>query len=348
MNNRESRFRLPAEWETDSCILLAWPHPDTDWNYMLADTRACYVKLVEAITGTGRQVILIGPGLRKAPDELSHIAADRLFTVDVLTNDTWTRDYGPLTLIDADGSTAAADFRFNGWGLKFAACHDNLVTPRLCSQGLITAPRLNLQSFVLEGGGIESDGRGTLLTTSHCQLSPNRNPQFTRDEIESRLCGFFGAERVLWLNHGFLAGDDTDSHIDTLARFAPHDTIIYVGCDDHDDEHYTDLQAMKQELAQMRTADGLPYNLIELPLPDPVFDEDDGTRLPATYANFLVTPDALFMPVYGQSMKDELARRILSIAFTQPIYTVDCRALIRQHGSLHCATMQIPKSALCI
>lgn len=345
-NNTTLQLHLPAEWEYDSTIMLAWPHEETDWAHMLPQVRTCYSNLIQAITSVGQNVILVGPGLDRLPDELTHLDSSRIFTFNCPTNDTWTRDYGPITLIDNNGTAIVADFRFNGWGLKFAADLDNCVTPAMCAKGLITVPRQNCQGFVLEGGGIESDGRGTLLTTAHCQFSPNRNPHLSKEQIEEHLCRFFGAKRVLWLNHGYLAGDDTDSHIDTLARFAPNDTIIYTGCNDPEDEHYQALQAMKQELMAMTTADGLPYNLIELPLPDPVFDGDE--RIPATYANFLATPKAVFMPTYNQPQKDQLAYQMLQIAFSQPIITVDCSALIRQHGSLHCATMQLPDNILCL
>lgn len=208
--------------------------------------------------------------------------------------------------------------------------------------------------FVFEGGSIESDGRGTLLTTSQCLLSPQRNPGLTRQEIEQRLLQYFRARRVLWLDHGYLAGDDTDSHIDTLARLAPSDTILYVQCTDPSDEHYEALQAME---AQLRTfcvlgaagseGEAEHYRLLPLPMPSPIYDPDDGHRLPATYANFLILNSAVLLPTYGQPANDELARRQLQRAFPRhDIVPVDCRILIRQHGSLHCSTMQYPVGVL--
>ncbi len=177
-------------------------------------------------------------------------------------------------------------------------------------------------------------------------MSPNRNGDLNKEEIEIKLKNYLGADTILWVNHGYLAGDDTDSHIDTLVRFAPHDTLLYVGTDDETDEHYEELSAMKEDLRNFKTKDGSPYHLIEMPLPDPIYDES-GERLPATYANFLILNNAVLMPVYGQKDKDELAAQILKIAFPNHIIeTVDCRALIRQHGSLHCATMQLPYEVL--
>lgn len=342
-NTAHSAFdmkRFPAEWEHDGAILMAWPHAETDWSDMLSEVQDCYVDIIRAIV-TYQKVIVISPDTSEARDALGDIDPARIFFVDVPTNDTWTRDYGPLTIVDSDGRYKALDFCFNGWGLKFAACLDNLVNSRLKEKSLISAPLLNCRDFVLEGGGIESDGIGSLMTTSHCQLSPNRNAALSRAEIERRLLDRFGARQVLWVDHGCLAGDDTDSHIDTLARFAPHGTIVYVGCDNPADEHYAELKAMKEQIQSFTTPDDLPFKLFELPLPDPIYDPD-GERLPATYANFLATPQVVIMPVYGQPQKDMLARQILTVAFARPVVTVDCRALIRQHGSLHCATMQMP------
>ena len=338
------KLRLPAEWEMGGGVILAWPHPETDWNYMLDDVRACVVEMIHAISRWTR-VVVLAPDIAAARREIGTADPEKVFFFETPTNDTWTRDYGPLSVELSDGSFAALDFRFNGWGLKFAACHDNLVTGRMSRSGLIGSPVVNCQDFVLEGGGIESDGSGLLMTTSECQCSPNRNPVLDRDGIEKRLLGYFGAEKIIWLNHGYLAGDDTDSHIDTLARFAPGNTIIFTGCDDPSDEHFSELQAMEAELRDARDLSGKPFNLIRLPLPDAIYDED-GERLPATYANFLALPEVVLMPVYGQPKKDELARQMLQIAFHQPVVAIDCRALIRQHGSLHCMTMQFPDGLL--
>ncbi|MDE6099467.1 MAG: agmatine deiminase family protein [Paramuribaculum sp.] len=338
------KLRLPAEWEMGGGVILAWPHPETDWNYMLDDVRACVVEMIHAISRWTR-VVVLAPDIAAARREIGTADPEKVFFFETPTNDTWTRDYGPLSVELSDGSFAALDFRFNGWGLKFAACHDNLVTGRMSRSGLIGSPVVNCQDFVLEGGGIESDGNGLLMTTSECQCSPNRNPVLDRDGIEKRLLGYFGAEKIIWLNHGYLAGDDTDSHIDTLARFAPGNTIIFTGCDDPSDEHFSELQAMEAELRDARDLSGNPFNLIRLPLPDAIYDED-GERLPATYANFLALPDVVLMPVYEQPKKDELARQMLQIAFHQPVVAIDCRALIRQHGSLHCMTMQFPDGML--
>ena len=238
------------------------------------------------------------------------------------------------------------DFGFNGWGLKFAANHDNQITSRLFAEGVYNSSveyisRLN---FILEGGAIESDGKGTLMTTSHCMLAPNRNQPMQQHEIEAFLKENLGVQRVLWVNHGYLAGDDTDSHIDTLARFCNETTIAYVQCTDPADEHFEELQKMEEELKQFRTTAGTPYQLIPLPMAEAVYDDEQ--RLPATYANFLILNDAVLMPTYASPL-DEVAIRQMQKAFPHmEIVGIDCRALIKQHGSLHCVTMQLPEGYL--
>ena len=347
--NTPSEIRLPAEWEPVEAVLMAWPHPDTDWADMLPEVERCYVDIITALVPYAR-VVVIGPDIDAIGHALAHIPDDRLTILPCLTNDTWTRDYGPITVVGDNGEPRPLDFRFNAWGLKFAADRDNMATSSLAAMGLFRNIPLNRRDFVLEGGSIESDGKGTILTTTRCLLSPNRNDTMTPADIEQRLADDLGAARVLWLDHGALAGDDTDSHIDTLARLLPPgDVIAYTGCADPSDSHYYELRAMAESLRSFSTADGKPYHLLELPLPDPVLDPDDGHRLPATYANFLIVNDAVLLPVYGQPLKDRMAADILAAAMPEhTIVPVDCRALVRQHGSLHCATMQIPENTLSI
>lgn len=337
--------RLPAEWEPQRLVLMAWPHAATDWAPILAEAQDCIAEIIHAVARY-TPVLVVGPAdLCRESFEARGFDPARVTFADIPTNDTWARDFGAIT-VDHGGVPECLDFCFNGWGLKFAACEDNLINSRLAGLRLLPGLRVNRLGFVLEGGSIESDGRGTILTTAECLLSPNRNGDLSRAEIEEYLLGQFGAERMLWLDHGALAGDDTDSHIDTLARLAPDDTIIYTGCNDPDDEHYDELQAMKRELMEFTTPEGNPYNLIELPLPDPVYD-GDGMRLPATYANFLIMNRTILMPSYRQPMNDELAAKIVRIAFPDhEVRMIDCVALIQQHGSLHCVTMQVPNDVL--
>ena len=260
------------------------------------------------------------------------------------TNDTWARDHGAITMLDAEGASLL-DFMFNGWGLKFASDKDNLITRQAVKVGFLNGRYVNRLGFVLEGGSIESDGLGTLLTTSECLLSPNRNGQMSRDEIEDYLCSVFHLKQVLWLDHGYLAGDDTDSHVDTLARLCSPDTIAYVQCTDTQDEHYEALHQMEEQLKTFRTLNGNPYRLLALPMVDKI--EEEGERLPATYANFLIMNDAVLYPTYRQPENDQRAKEVLQEAFPEyEIVGIDCRTLIKQHGSLHCVTMQYPAGVL--
>ncbi len=334
--------RLPAEWEPQCGVLMAWPHAGTDWEPILDEAVACYRDIIGNLSHYV-PVTIVGPWRAcRESFEASGFDTSRVEFVDIETNDTWARDFGPVT-VETSGGLKCLDFKFNAWGLKFAADRDNLINMALERSGHLPAERENRLGFVLEGGSIESDGKGTILTTCECLLSPNRNGDMTRSDIEDYLRSALGAERVLWLSHGALAGDDTDSHIDTLARFAPHDTIIYCGTGAEHDPDNAELEAMRAELTTLRTAEGLPYHLVELPLPDPIYDEN-GMQLPATYANFLITDGAVLLPVYGQARKDTLAAMTLKSVFPdREIVTVDCRTLIRQHGSLHCVTMQMPQ-----
>lgn len=332
--------RFPAEWERHDCVLLAWPHEETDWAYMLDDARRCIADIVRAVSEE-ECVLLVGPADLCLPSvREQQFNPKRVRFVDLPTNDTWARDFGAIT-VEVDGSLRLLDFKFNGWGLKFAADKDNLITSRLVANDVFGTPVENRLNFVLEGGSVESDGEGTLLTTAECLLSPNRNGEWDKEHISEYLSSAFGFNHQLWLHHGALLGDDTDSHIDTLARLAPYNTILYCGAGEPDNPNHTGLVMMQEELTTLRTPDGMPYNLVELPLPDPI--EIDGEVLPATYANFLITPTRILLPVYGQRRKDFLASQVLKIAFPEhEVVSINCVPLIRQHGSLHCVTMQFP------
>lgn len=333
--------RYLAECECDGPILLALPHAGTDWADILPEALEQYCRILKALDTHGERTWLLVPDKAWAEEVLSGCALKRCRLIEMPTNDTWTRDYGPIA-VERHDRLRALDFGFNGWGLKFAADLDNLVNMRMAEHSILPVGLIrNLRSFILEGGSIETDGQGTLLTTSRCLLSPNRNGGGTRAEIGEVLTRELGVDHILWLDYGALIGDDTDSHIDTLCRMAPGNTIIFTGCRDMDDPHFEELLHMRAQLSMFRNAEGEPFNLLELPLPDAVVDEE-GNRLPATYANYLVTPRAVYMPVYGQPDKDELACQTIRIAFPDlDVVPVDCRTLVKQHGSLHCSTMTL-------
>ena len=327
--------------------MLTWPHPGTDWARMMTDTERVFLDIAKAVLRFEHLLISCEyvARLQKLGQELNQYAEDnnlpgRVVTVPAPANDTWARDHGPITVTGDDG-TVLLDFSFNAWGGKFPWEKDNALNRHLANAGVFGTTPMQAVDLVLEGGSIESDGQGTILATSECLLTPTRNPDLDRSDIEQRLSGLLGASRILWLNHGYLAGDDTDSHIDTLARFCAADHICYVACPDVADEHYSALAAMEEELQEFRQQDGTPYKLTALPWPDAIYDED-GERLPATYANFLIINDAVLLPVYDVPQDPDAIRIMGEIFPDREIIAINCRPLIHQHGSLHCVTMQIP------
>ena len=341
----KSNRSFATEWDNQDGILIAWPHAGTDWAYMLDEVTACYVEMARAILEDDERLVIVAPD---ADDVKASLGQDvdwqRISIIELPTNDTWVRDYGPIAVFK-DGRTVLTDFTFNAWGMKFAADCDNLVTSRLQARGVFKAPLVNYRDLVLEGGSIETDGNGTVLTTTCCLTAPNRNDALSREQLEQELLDRLGCVKMLWLDHGALSGDDTDGHIDTLARFAPDGVILYCGCDNPEDDHYEPLMKMEEDLKQMTDAEGNPYHLIKLPLPDAMYDEI--SRLPATYANFLVMNHQVLVPVYGQPENDVKACELIGQAFPgRKIKGIDCRPLICQHGSLHCATMQLPEGPL--
>lgn len=337
--------RFPAEWETQSFVQIAWPHIDTDWLPYLNDANACYRNLAREIAKREKLVIVTPDteGVIEQLDQIDDLNRGNIEIVNIETNDTWARDHAFITTIE-DDVKVVNDFGFNGWGMKFAADLDNQINARIFGHLNGKYEYKDLRRIILEGGSVESDGHGTILTTSSCLLAPNRN-YYSKQEAEEMLKETLHADQVLWLDHGYLAGDDTDGHIDTLARLCPDDTIVYVQCTDSEDEHYQELSAMEQELMAMRTKNGKPFRLLPLPMTDAIFDEDEEDfRLPATYANFLIMNGAVLMPTYGQPENDCKAMQVIAEAFpNREIVGVDCQVLIRQHGSLHCITMQYPK-----
>ena len=312
-------WRFPAEWEPQWGVQLTWPHAATDWAPMLDEITKTYEEIAREIS-----------------------ARENLLVVGPPSNDTWARDHGFITLVDDQGHARLLDFCFNGWGEKFAAELDNAINRRLYDEGKLQGEYVDCLDFVLEGGSIESDGKGTVFTTTGCLMAPHRNQPLSQSQIEQRLKRELCAERILWIDHGNLTGDDTDGHIDTLVRICPDDTLLYVGCDDPDDEQYAELKLMEEQLKTFRTLDGKPYHLLKLPMPRPIIF--DGERLPATYANFLVINGAVLCPTYAQPDLDAEALRLIGEAFPdRDIVGIDCRSIIKQHGSLHCCTMQYPR-----
>ena len=340
----EDALRLPAEWEPQAAILLAWPHERTDWAPRLTDVERTYVALVHAIARFETALVCVADGAleTRARERLEAAGAD-LARVRFLTlpyDDTWLRDSGPITLVSPRGFRLL-DFRFTGWGGKFEASRDDALVGGLIDAGAFVSAEHRRIDWALEGGAIESDGGGNLLTTWRCLHQ--RHPDLSRGQVEAMLRASLAAERVLWLDHGYLEGDDTDAHIDTLARFAPDDAIVFQHCDDPSDRHHAELEAMRRELQALRTADGRPYRLHALPWAAPILDQ--GRRLAASYANYLVVNDAVLVPAYDDP-SDAVAAAVIGAAHPgRRVVPIPCRALIWQNGSLHCVTMQLPHGA---
>ena len=319
---------MPAEWEPQSAVQLTWPHEATDWAPILPEITAVYEEMAREIKKREPLIIV---------DDIPH-------------NDTWARDHGFITVEETSdlrpqtSDLILLDFCFNGWGEKFEATLDNQINKHLFDRGIVKGQYEPHLDFVLEGGSIESDGKGTVFTTTCCLMAPHRNQPLTQQEIEARLKEYLGAERIVWINHGSLIGDDTDGHIDTLVRICPDDTLLYTGGDDD----HPDLARMEKELKTLRTLDGRPYRLLKLPLPRPIYEKVQSSkfkvqseRLPATYANYLVVNGAVLVPTYNQPDLDAEAMRIIQQAFPdREIVGINCCAVIKQHGSLHCCTMQ--------
>lgn len=340
-------LRFPAEWEPQSGVLIAWPHADTDWAERLGEVEETYVALVAAITRFEPVLICVADEdlqvYAEARLRSARVDMQRVRFVAAAYDDTWLRDSGPITLARPAGTGfRLLDFRFTGWGGKFEASLDDQLVGVLDAAQVFAGHEVNSIDFALEGGAIDTDGAGTLLTTWQCLHE--RHPQRTRASLSADLAGWLAQERVLWLDHGYLEGDDTDAHVDTLARFASPDSIVYQACDDASDSHHAELAAMGEELAALRTADGRPYRLFPLPWAQPILDQ--GRRLAASYANFLIVNGAVLMPAYGDPA-DAAAREVLAQAFPdREIVQVPCRPLIWQNGSLHCITMQLPAGLL--
>jgi agmatine/peptidylarginine deiminase len=321
-------IKLPAEWEKQKFVQLTMPHKMSDWNEYLPQSLECVKKIAKAIAKYQR-VILICDDLKDIDSELKNLQNIEFFEAE--TNDTWCRDYGGITIFE-NNRAKILNFGFNGWGLKFASNYDNQLTLKMKSKGLFGDVELETKDIILEGGSIDSNGAGTILTTSKCLLEANRNPHLSQKELESKLKEYFGIERIISLNYGYLAGDDTDSHIDTLARFVNENTIVYTKCYDREDEHFFELNEMEKELKKSG------FHLIPVPLPEPKYFEDD--RLPATYVNFLIINGAVLVPLYNDK-SDELVLDIFRNIFKdRDVIGIDCEILIRQHGSLHCMSMQ--------
>lgn len=309
-------MRLPAEWEEQKALLVSYPHKNSDWQKYLNEIEEFFNSFIKIVSKYQKVIVLC----KMVPK----IYIKNVEFIKVETNDIWVRDYGPITVFN-NNKKELLDFTFNGWGLKYPANYDNLVNRKVFKTKKI--------GFVLEGGSIDTNGEGVLLTTSKCLLHPNRNPYLTKKEIEEHLQKFFGIRKILWLNSGILLGDDTDSHIDMLARFVNSTTIAYIKCDNKDDPHYEELKKMERELKTFG------YKLIELPWVDAKFFNNK--RLPASYANFVIINGAVIVPLYNDSNDKEAIKIFKKIFPNRDIIGLDASVLIRERGSIHCSCINL-------
>ena len=348
MASAPCRQYLPPEWAPQSGVMLTWPHRHGDWAPRLARVEPVFVAIAREIARRERVLIVCYDTAHRAHIERllrdGSVDLSRVVLPIAPSNDTWARDHGPITVMCRD-EPLLLDFGFNGWGGKYGAALDDAITRRLYDAGTFGDTPLQTVQMILEGGSIEVDGCGTLLTTRRCLLAPTRNPTLDAAALERELKQLLGLNRILWLDHGYLAGDDTDSHIDTLARYCDAHTIAYVACDDAHDAHYAELKAMEAELQNLRAADGNPYRLVALPWPRAAYDAD-GKRLPATYANFLIINGAVLVPTYEDPADTIALARLRECFPDREVIGVNCRPVIEQYGSLHCLTMQLPAGVL--
>lgn len=341
----QTSIQLLPEWTAQDAVMLTWPHEDTDWASNLDRVEKVYARIVKEIA-LREQVLIVyrNPAHKQHIETVisdNNILAKCVFAQSD-SNDSWCRDHGPITILK-NGKPALLNYGFNGWGNKFAADLDTLINENLYKAGVF-ATEMETLPLILEGGSIDTDGKGSLLTTEYCLLSPERNPQYSKAEIEALLKQQMGVQQIHWLKHGYLAGDDTDSHIDTLAKFCNDSTIVYCSCDP-EDEHYQELSAMEQELKQLRDINNKAYKLVALPIPVAKYDEDRH-RLPATYINYLIINGAVLLPVYDDPNDQTAIDRLAEIYPDKTIVPINCLPIIEQHGSLHCLTMQLPEGVL--
>jgi agmatine deiminase len=342
-------YFLPPEWAPQSGVMLTWPHRDTIWADKLDQIDTVFVnvaveisereRLIICLSGKQRQHHIVNL-LERADANLAHIEFFHLPSDDI-----WVRDHGPISVLHGD-KPLLLDFIFNGWGNKYPADNDNNITRSLHDLGGFKHTPRHAVDMVLEGGAIEVDGQGTLLTTRSCLLAKTRNPDLTLSQIEEKLRRLLGIQKVLWLDHGALAGDDTDGHIDTLARFTDPHTLCYVSCDDPKDPHFGPLKNMENQLKTFTDVAGNPYRLIPLPWPEACYANEDGRRLPATYANFLIINDAVLVPTYDDPADQEALSQLGSCFPDRQVVGIRCLPVIQWYGSLHCMTMQLPKGIL--
>ncbi len=334
-------FRMPAEWAPHAATWLAWPHKEASWPGRLDRIPPVFARMAALLASGERVEINVNDAAMESAARAALAAAaaplDRIRFHRFPTDDAWVRDHGPIFVNHADGAQAILDWEYNAWGGKYPPYElDNQIPARIAS--LLGLPRFE-PGMVLEGGSIDVDGEGTLLTTEACLLNPNRNPSLSRVAIETRLRDTLGVERILWLGDG-IAGDDTDGHVDDCARFAAPGIVVAAVEPDTADANHAPLRDNLQRLRSLRDARGRRLELFTLPMPPPL--EYEGQRVPASYANFYIANGIVLMPAF-QCARDEAAARVLESLFPgRAIAPVEARDLVWGLGACHCLTQQQP------
>ncbi len=332
--------RFPAEWEKQAAILIAWPHKTGDF-INLDDVEQTYSVISDTISQFQKLHIVCRDDSHQQHIQSLISNNDNIDFIHAAVNDIWVRDTVFLS-VEKDNAIIHMNFLFNGWGDKYTHQHDNDLNHKLLNSKPFKGSSYTDIDFILEGGSVETDGISTILTTKQCLLNPNRNNGLSQQDIEQELLQRLGAKRVFWLDQENLTGDDTDAHIDSLARFCSANTIAYTSSDDPEVAHYNSLKFMETQLQDFRTDDGEVYHLVPLPLPQAIYDED-GQQLPANYANFLITNHAILVPTYGDPMDAIAMERLAGCFPDRKILGIPCRPLVYQYGSLHCMSMQFPE-----
>jgi len=341
---RELGYHMPAEWEPHEATWLSWPHKEESWPGAFERIPEIFVEITKHLTES--ELVRINVADQAFARRVVSLLRKGGVNLDAVrfhfnpTDDAWVRDHGPIYVVrDSDGKRERAinDWRYNAWGNKYPPFdNDDVVPSRIAVEmnELLFVPEI-----VMEGGSLDVNGRGTLITTEACLLNPNRNPHLQRSQIEQYLKDYLGLTNILWLGRGII-GDDTDGHVDDLTRFVSRDTVVTVVEDDKQDENYQVLKDNYELLRQMKVEDGNFLRVIELPMPSPVYFQEQ--RLPASYANFYIANKFVLVPIF-QDENDEKACEILQKLFTdRKVIGIDCRALIWGLGSIHCVTQQQP------
>jgi agmatine deiminase len=336
---------MPAEWEPHRGTWLSWPHKEASWPGKFEPVPAIFARIVGALVPGEEVHINVGDealeqGAREALRQ-EGVSLTRVFFHRVPTDDAWCRDHGPIFVERSHGTgkpeQVLLDWGYNAWGGKYPPfALDDAVPRRLAAE--LGLP-VETPGMILEGGSIDVNGAGMLLTTEQCLLNPNRNPSLTRDAIEARLRHYLGVTRILWLGLG-IEGDDTDGHVDDLTRFVSRDTVVTVIEPDPTDSNHGPLRENRARLAEARDQDGRPLRVVDLPMPEPVYYQDQ--RLPVSYANFYIANDAVLLPVFG-TPRDRQAQAVLQPLFPgRKILPINCTDLVWGLGAVHCVTQQWP------